>query len=255
MKIAIIGAGNMGGAIARGLLSQTNQAVEIAISNPSTPKLESIQKKYPKAKCYTSNQEAVDKAQLVILAVKPWLIEKVLSELKFNSTPIIASVAAGINFKQLASWTSESASLYRIIPNTAISIRESMTIISSFQNHTEEDNLLLSLFNELGTTLLLPEEKMAAATSVASCGIAFFFKHIQASMQAGVELGLTPKEAMQLAAQAAIGAGLLLNDSNKHPSTEIDKVTTPGGKTIKGINQLDEKGFTNALIQAIKASI
>ena len=255
MKIAIIGAGNMGGAIARGLLSQTNHAVEIAISNPSTPKLESIQKEYPKAKCYTSNQEAIDKAQLVILAVKPWLIEKVLCELSFHSKPIIASVAAGISFEQLASWSSASSSLYRIIPNTAISIRESMTIISSYQNKPEEDRLLLSLFDELGTTLLLPEDKMAAATSVASCGIAFFFKHIQASMQAGIELGLTPKEAMQLASQAAIGAGLLLNDSDKHPSTEIDKVTTPGGKTIKGINQLDQKGFTNALIQAIKASI
>ena len=255
MKVAIIGAGNMGGAIARGLLSQTNHKLTVSISNPSLPKLESIKSEYPSVNCSQSNQKSVDNADIVILAVKPWLIESVLRGITLDPKSIVVSIAAGVDFNQFASWTSDSTSLYRLMPNTAIAIKQSMTIISSYQKIAEEDQLIISLFNELGDTILLTEDKMAVATSIASCGIAFLFKYIQASMQAGVELGLTPQEGVKLAAQAAIGAGALLKEQKSHPSLEIDKVTTPGGKTIKGINSLEQQGFVNAIIEAIKASL
>ena len=118
----------------------------------------------------------------------------------------------------------------------------------------EQEQYMLSLFNEMGLALLLPEEKMAAATAMTSCGIAYALKYIQAVMQAGVELGIYPKDGMKMVAQSVKGAAELILQNDTHPSVEIDKVCTPGGLTIKGINALEANGFTQALIEAVKAS-
>lgn len=256
MKITIIGVGNMGGAIARGLASDSLKGEhQICITNRSVVKLNSLKKECPSLNVETSFQEAVNYADLIILAVKPWVMEDLVKSLQFKPTQIIASVAAGINFEQLSTWAPSIKHFYRIIPNTAIALKQSMNIIASFGNDTVMDDLIIHLFNHLGTSLLLPEEKMDAATSISSCGIAYVLKYLQAAMQAGVELGLTPHEAKEMAAQSAIGAGsILLSSKDSHPSVEIDKVTTPGGLTIKGINELDKQGFVTAIIEAIKKS-
>lgn len=258
MKIAIIGAGNMGSAIAKGLakIESDKETFNICIANRSKGKLEKLKDESPTLSIANSFNEAIEKANLIILAVKPWAMKETLANLKFTADQTVASVAAGITFEQLAEWTTGTERFYRIIPNTAISHQASMNIIASHNTSASDDTKMLELFNHLGTSILLPESKMAAATALASCGIAFLFKYIQASMQAGVELGLTPTEAKLLASQAAIGAGTILSkDVSTHPSTEVDKVTTPGGITIKGVNELDKQGFTTAIIEAIKKSI
>lgn len=107
----------------------------------------------------------------------------------------------------------------------------------------------------MGTTLWLPEKQIGAATSLASCGIAYVLKYMQAAMQAGIEMGIYPKDAMQLVAQSAKGAADLLLHNDTHPALEIEKVCTPGGLTIKGINTLDHEGFASAVIKAMKASL
>lgn len=256
MKIAIIGAGNMGGSIARGLAKGNLIPVEnITVANPSQTKLELLKNDYPTINITHNNVEAAIGADIVILAVKPWIISEVLRELKLKGKQILVSVASGISFEELAHNVVEpEMPMFRIIPNTAISEQQSMTVISSRNATAEMEILMINLFNEMGIAMMMPEEKLAAATALASCGIAYVLKYIQAAMQAGIEMGIRPDDAMDLVAQSAKGAAELILNNATHPSVEIDKVTTPGGITIKGINELEHNGFTSAVIKAIKAS-
>lgn len=257
MKIAIIGAGNMGGAIAKGLAQGTIvSASDITVANPSQGKLDALKAIYPELKTTNNNKEAAQDADMVILAVKPWLVKDVLTELQLSKKQILVSVAAGLSFTQLKEYTGhEEMTMFRLIPNTAISLLQSTTIIASNNATPEQEQLMLDIFNEMGLAILVPEKKMAACTSLTSCGIAYVLKYIQAAMQAGIELGLYPKEASLMVAQSVKGAAELILQNNTHPSVEIDKVCTPGGLTIKGINQLDHDGFTSAIINAMKASM
>ena len=256
MKTAIIGAGNMGGSIARGLAKGTIiPASDIIVSNPTQGKLDALKAEFPALQTTRDNQEAVTGAELIILAVKPWLIKPVVSELKLKSKQILISVAAGISFEELAHYViAPEMAMFRLIPNTAISELESMTLVAARNTNDEQDQFILRLFSEMGTVMLIPEDKIAAATAMTSCGIAYVLKYIQAAMQAGIEMGLRPKDAMQMIAQSLKGAAALIQNNDTHPSVEIDKVTTPGGITIKGINDLEHNGFTSAIIKAMKAS-
>ena len=255
MKVAIIGAGNMGGAIARGLAQGDYvQASDIIVANPSNGKLESLQADYPRINVTNDNQEAVKNADIVILAVKPWLVDQVLSIVKLNTEQVLVSVAAGISFEQLEKSVGSELTMFRLIPNTAIKYLESMTIIASHNASKEQESLMVDIFSEMGLAILVPETQMAAATALTSCGIAYVLKYVQAAMQAGVEMGIYPKDAQKMVAQSVKGAAALLLNQDSHPSVEIDKVTTPGGLTIKGINELEHAGFASAIIKAIKAS-
>ena len=225
MKIAIIGAGNMGGSIARGLAKGSLiEDSDIIVSNPSAGKLEQLKKEFPNISTTHNNAEAATGADIVILAVKPWFMQPVMRELKLKGKQILISVAAGISFEELAHYVVvPEMPMFRLIPNTAISE-------------------------------LIPEDKITAATALASCGIAYVLKYVQAAMQAGIEMGIRPKDAMTMVAQSLKGAASLILNNDTHPSVEIDKVTTPGGITIKGINELEHNGFTSAIIKAMKAS-
>ena len=176
-------------------------------------------------------------------------MQPVMRELKLKSKQILISVAAGISFEELAHYViAPEMAMFRLIPNTAISELESMTLVAARNTNDEQDQFILRLF------MLIPEDKITAATALASCGIAYVLKYIQAAMQAGIEMGLRPKDAMQMIAQSLKGAAALIQNNDTHPSVEIDKVTTPGGITIKGINELEHNGFTSAIIKAMKAS-
>ena len=256
MKIAIIGAGNMGGSIARGLAKGSLiDDSDIIVSNPSAGKLEKLKKEFPGISTTNNNLEAATGADIVILAVKPWFMESVMRELKLKSKQILISVAAGIPFEELAHYVADKEmTMFRLIPNTAISEMESMTLIASRNASKEQEQLLLDIFNQMGLAMLIPEDKIAATTAMTSCGIAYVLKYIQAAMQAGIELGVYPKDGMRMIAQSVKGAAELILNNDTHPSVEIDKVCTPGGITIKGINELEHEGFTSTVIKAIKAS-
>jgi len=257
MKVAIIGAGNMGGAIARGMAQGSLiRPADITVSNPSEGKLRAIQEFNPQIKTTCNNQEAINEADLIILAVKPWFIKEVIEGLTLQTEKqIIASVAAGIPFAEYEQWIGEKATIFRIIPNTAISQMQSMTLLASHNASKEQEALLANIFNEMGVAMLIDEKQMGAATALTSCGIAYVLKYIQAAMQAGVEMGIYPKDAARMVAQSVKGAAELILTNESHPSVEIDKVTTPGGLTIKGINELEHGGFTSAIINAMKASL
>ena len=246
----------MGGAIARGLAKGTIiQTEDICISNPSQAKLDALKTEFPQMQVTHSNVEAVKDADIVLLAVKPWFIEPVIKELPLDAEKqMLISVAAGISFEQYESWVGEKMPVFRVIPNTAISQLESMTLIASHHASKEQEQLMLDIFNEMGLAMLIPEKQMAATTALTSCGIAYVLKYIQAAMQAGIELGVYPKDAQRMVAQSVKGAASLILNNDTHPSVEIDKVTTPGGITILGINELEHEGFSSAVIKAMKAS-
>lgn len=255
MKVAIIGAGNMGGAIARGLAKgKIVNSKDISVANPHQNKLDKLKAEFPEFSLYTDNTDVVKNADIVIIAVKPWLVNQVLSVINLQPNQILVSVAAGISFEQLINIVGTEITMFRVIPNTAITNLESMTLISSHNATKEQEKLLLDLFNEMGLAMLIPENQMSATTALTSCGIAYVLKYIQAAMQAGVEMGVYPKDAQKMVAQSVKGAASLILNDDTHPSVEIDKVTTPGGVTIKGINELEHCGFSSAIIKAMKAS-
>lgn len=257
MKVAIIGAGNMGGAIAGGLANgHYIKAEEITVSNPSQPKLDQLKAEHPHIHITNSNKEAAEGADIVIIAVKPWKVEEVLKPLRLRQPQILVSVAAGLTFENLAHFVDPEMPIFRVIPNTAIAECASMTPIAARNASDEQIKMMIDLFNEMGLAILIEEKQFAAATALTSCGIAYVLKYVQAAMQAGVEMGIRPNDAMKMVAQTVEGAAqLLLKNEHTHPVLEIEKVTTPGGITIKGVNALEHEGFTSAVIKALKASV
>lgn len=257
MKTAIIGAGNMGGAIARGLADgHYIKANEISVSNPGSGKLEVLKAEYPDMHVTNDNREAAENADIVIVAVKPWKVTEVLRPLHLRKPQVLVSVASGISVEELSHYVDEEMAIFRVIPNTAISMKAGMTLVTARNASEEQTEYVMKLFSEMGMAMQIDEKQFAAATSLTSCGIAYVLKYIQAAMQAGVEMGIKPHDAMKMVAQTVEGAArLILNNEHTHPALEIDKVTTPGGITIKGINELEHEGFTSAVIKAIKASM
>ena len=262
MKIAIIGAGNMGGAVARGLARGTKVATsKIYVSNPSTPKLEALRSEHPEINTTTNNCEAAVAADLVILAVKPWKVAEVVEEIKPHldySRQAVASMVGGLGTAQLSEWLDkgdgELPATYIIIPNTAIATMSSMTFIASTHTTPEQDAELVEIFNELGEAMLVDEGLIPAGTSLASCGIAYALRYIRAAMEGGVEIGMRADDAKRIVMQTLRGAVDILEANGTHPEAEIDRVTTPGGLTIKGLNAMEAAGFTHSVIEGLRAS-
>ena len=258
MKIAIIGAGNMGMAIIRGLLkSKLCRAADLFVSDVNQNNLNQVKKIDKNILTSLDNQETVKSAEYVLLAVKPWLIDAVISPLKQSlhaGRHVIISIAAGVDLSTIAGKIGNDFSLFRILPNTAVSIRESMTFISSLNASPEQEKDVVTIFEQLGKVMLTPENLMGAFTSISSCGIAYALRYIRAAAEGAIELGIRPETAHEVIAQTMLGAACLILANQSNPENEIDKVTTPGGWTIKGLNTMEEHGFSNAVIKGIKAN-
>ena len=247
-SIAIIGAGNMGGAIAEALLK--NGGHKVTVSNRSAGKLERFVA--AGASVTTDNCLAAKDADLVIIAVKPWLVEDVLNELINNvdfKGKTIVSVAASTKGEQLCQWAGEGPQILTAIPNTAIVNLASMTFLVPVRAEERTVQQVKDLFDTMGQTLVTDEAHLAAGTALASCGIAYALRYVRAATEGGVQLGFRAAEAQAIVVQTIRGAASLLEADGAHAETEIDKVTTPGGLTIRGLNAMEEAGFTNAVIQ------
>lgn len=253
MKVTIVGGGNMGGAIALGLSSSNYvNAQDVTVINKSR------KKEYESGiRSLVDDYSSLQSADIVILAVKPWLIEDVLkknSDSLKKEGQILISVASGIKLEELRSWTTDSKPLFRVMPNTAIAQKQSMTFVSSLNATEQQKELVLNIFAELGKVELIDEKLFSAATALSGCGIAYAFRYIRAAMEGGVEMGLSPQQALDTILQTVRGAVELLETSGTHPEVEIDKVTTPGGITIKGLNEMERSGFSSSVINGLKAS-
>ena len=251
MKIAIIGAGNMGGATALGL-SRFCPGVEITVTAKHRETLE----KYTAIGLHATldNVQAAQWADIIILGVKPWLVKEVLEPmLPHFKGKLLFSLAAGIPGEQLKKWVADVApeGVYTVIPNLAIELGESMTFAHEVIGTESSRKCLLDLFDTVGKTLLVNEKQLGAGMMVASCGTAFALRYARAAMEGGVQLGLYPAQALEAVLQTMKGAVDLVDAHGTHPEQEIDRVTTPGGITIQGLNAMEEAGFSNAVIQGL----
>ncbi|MDR1699279.1 MAG: pyrroline-5-carboxylate reductase [Prevotellaceae bacterium] len=259
MKITIIGAGNMGGAIARGLTkSSIFQAKDITVTDVAQENLDKIKAFNNDINVSLYSTREVNDAGIVLLAVKPWLVEDVIEGIKFNldlKKQMIVSIAAGVSINQLLSWLRDnSAAVFRVMPNTAIEVGESMTAIASCNASKEQNDLILSVFNELGKAALVSEIQMDAYMALCSCGIANAFRYVRAATEGGVQMGIPAESAKNAVLQTLRGAIDLLEHTGGHPEAEIDRVTTPGGTTIRGLNAMEAYGFSSAVIQGLLAA-
>ena len=268
MTITIIGTGNMGGAILRGLIkSGTCQPEQFICTAKSEATKNKIREYNEAIRVCGDNAAAVTEADIIVLAVKPWLVAEVMEEIRPAldlKRQIIVSVAAGVTLEQLSEMSVAPSPLerdgvrppviFRVIPNTAVEALCSVSLIAHHGASDEQVEQVKGLFSALGYALVVEEKMLAAGTALTSCGIAFAMRYIRAAMEGGVELGFRPEEAARLVEHTVKGAATLLLESGAHPEVEIDKVTTPGGITIKGLNAMERSGFSAAVIDGLKAS-
>ncbi len=255
MKITIIGSGNIGSALVTGLLREGSVAPDdITLTDISQETLAPFAAKG--IRTMQSNVEAVKNADLLILCVKPYLVRDVVEEIlpSLADNTLLVSFAAGITINQLTLFAGKRP-LFRVIPNTAMAVCQSMTCIATSDNtSTAQHSIVLNLFSRVGKAIMIDESLMNAATVVASCGTAFALRYLRAAMTAGVEIGFRPAIAQEMIAQTMLGAATIISELGNHPEAEIDKVTTPKGITIKGLNEMEHAGFTSAVMQGILAA-
>lgn len=254
-KIAIIGGGNLGTAIAEGLIkSGFVQPEHIIITKRNIRTLRHLEEKG--ILISSDNKEAVRYADLVLLCIKPFQVNDVLLEVKdqLHASHVIVSAMTGVSIEQIENLVGRDISVVRAMPNTAIAIQESMTCISYRQVKQEQLEYVEDLFNQLGQVTIIDEKLMDASTVLGACGIAYALRFIRANIQGGIEIGFDAATANLIAAQTVKGAAELLIQTGHHPEQEIDKVTTPKGCTIAGLNEMEHQGFSSSLIKGIVAS-
>jgi pyrroline-5-carboxylate reductase len=207
------------------------------------------------------NAGAVEGADLIIVAVKPWLVETVMGEISGvikRDRQAIVSIAAGVTFAQLAQYLSVAekgqTEIYRIIPNTAISLGKSVSFISRHNTSSGHDEQVHALFEALGEIFYVEEHEMTACTALASAGIAYALRYIDAAMRGGETLGLDRDISLRTVMKTVEGALALLEANSTYPQTEIDKVTTPGGVTLKGLDKMENGGFSQSVIDGLLAT-
>jgi pyrroline-5-carboxylate reductase len=255
MKIAILGTGNLGKAIANGLLeSNLVKPKDLTLTKRNYKSLSLFKKQG--VTITNNNKNAIKDKGVVFLCVQPHKLNDVINDVKshFSKDCIVISTITGISLKQLKNDLDHKLSLFRAMPNTAIAIKESMTCMSTENGTDKQKKTVQKLFDALGESLFIDDELMGSATVLAASGTAFALRYLRAAMQGGIEIGFESEDAQKIAAQTIKGATSLILKHNSHPESEIDKVTTPLGITITGLNKMEQEGFSSALIHGIQAS-
>ena len=253
--IAIIGAGNLGTSLVSGLIDSNKfLANHFILSKRKTTSLSSFSEKG----CIVTNNnsEAVKNANVVVIAVLPQKIDAVLSEIStaLNENQLVISLVTGVRVEEIQKHIGKKIPIVRAMPNTAIAIRESMTCISTTSDWKEHIPFVQDIFEQVGETVIINEDQMTSATALCACGIAFFLRAIRAATQGGTEIDFHASVALKMAAQTAKGAASLLLENDSHPEDEIDKVTSPKGCTIAGLNEMEHSGFSSSFIKGITTS-
>lgn len=255
-NIAIIGGGNLGAAIAEGLIkSNFIKPGNITVTRRNTAPLDYLAGQG--VKITSDNEEAIRESEVVIVALKPYNVREILNGLKHCFNPkkhILVSVVTGVTISDLSAIADHGMPVFRAMPNTAIAIQESVTCLCSVGANKKQVAYVTDLFNHLGITISIDEKLMDAATVLGACGIAFALRFIRAATQGGIEIGFDARTANLIAAQTVNGAAGLLLKGSRHPEEEIDKVTTPRGCTIAGLNEMEHQGFSSSLIKGIVTS-
>lgn len=254
MKIAIIGTGNLGLSIAKGLIIN-NSATTLYLTKRNPDALAKW-KKSKNVHITADNRLAVKNSDILIFAVQPSQLENILIEVKdeLHENHVLISTIAGFKISRIEALIGDQVPIIRSMPNTAISVGKSMTCLCSNTVGKKRIAIASAIFNALGTSIIIEEEHMQAATVICASGIAFWMRLIRATTQGGVQLGFDAEEAIKMSMHTALGAASLLIETNTHPEQEIDKVTTPRGCTITGLNEMEHQGLSSSLIQGLVAS-
>ena len=253
-KIAILGGGNIGTSLATGLIvSKQFTYNEILITEKRETRINQLKKLG--FQVTDNNHEAIKLAELIVMSVKPQQFGSLAEEIKNDITAkhIIISTVTGITHKDIESVLGPVPTI-RIMPNIALEICESMTCISFRNTESMHEERILSMFNKMGKTLIIPEELMGAATVIGACGIAFALRFMRAMSQGGIEIGFDSEMSQLITAQTVKGAARLIIETSNHPEREIDKVTTPQGITISGLNEMEHQGLSSAVIRGLVTS-
>ena len=252
-KVAVLGGGNLGTAIARGFAaSGFVDPQNVAITRRRTELLEDLSAEG--FSTLADNRDAVDGADVVILCVQPQQMEDLLDVVApalDARWQVVVSTATGVSIADIRRWVGPEIPVLRAMPNLGIAIGESMTCLAADEASIDAVPVARAVFDVMGSTLLIREDQMTSATALCACGIAFFLRAIRAASQGGIEIGFHADEALQLASQTAKGAAALLLSNRNHPEMEIDKVTTPQGCTISGLNEMENRGFSSAMVRGI----
>lgn len=262
MKITVIGAGNMGGAIAAGAVRSGLVAPDdVMISNPGRRFVDSMKAEGYMLGYTCDNATSVEGAEMVIVAVKPWKMEEVLGQIApklDRQKQCVVSIAAGISFAKLEEYLANDrygdVALYRVIPNTAIAIGLSVTFVSSHKSSAGQDADLKELFGKLGSVFDITEEEIYPYTALSSSGIAYAYKYLDAAAQGGVKMGVGQQRALRVVIDTMKSAVAMLEANRTMPQQEIDKVTTPGGITLKGLDAMEKNGFSRAVLEGLLAT-
>ncbi|MFT6502662.1 MAG: pyrroline-5-carboxylate reductase [Crocinitomicaceae bacterium] len=254
MKIGIVGCGNLGLSILNGIIKESPDA-QVYASKRNIDSIRSLAS--DTVKITTDNSELIKNSNIIILALKPYNILPFIkehNELFKSSQHTIVSVATGIEIEHIKNEMIENVGVYRAMPNTATSVNESMTTIAGSEDVLNRSVEVSSIFETLGEVVVIEESLMDAATILGACGVAYVLRFMRAMIQGGIQVGFDAKTATKIVSQTMKGASELIIQNGTHPEEEIDKVTTPKGCTIVGLNEMEHAGFSSALIKGIVTS-
>ncbi|MDG1571842.1 pyrroline-5-carboxylate reductase [Robiginitalea sp. M366] len=254
MKVAIIGAGNLGLSIAKGIL-HSGGATTMYMTRRHLDSIRPFEE-YGNVRITSDNREAVAASDILIFAVQPGHFEEILESVKdlLHENHVVISTITGFRITRMESILGTDCHIIRAMPNTAISVGRSMTCLCANEKGQKRLELAGAIFNRMGHSMVIPESQMQAATVICASGIAFWMRLIRATTQGAIQLGFDAREAQELAMHTCRGAAELLISSGSHPEEEIDRVTTPMGCTIEGLNEMEHQGLSSSLIRGIVSS-
>lgn len=253
-RIAILGGGNLGTSLAKGLIrSELYKNEEIILTDKRESRIQYLQQQGFNVS--SDNRGTASAAEIIVLSVKPQQFAELADEIKgsITSKHLVISTVTGISFKDIESVLGKRTFI-RIMPNTALAICESMTCISFMNSTPAQEKKIVSVFEKLGKALVIPEELMGPSTVIGACGIAFALRFMRAMSQGGIEIGFNSEMSQLIVAQTVKGASRLILETTNHPEGEIDKVTTPQGITISGLNEMEHQGLSSAVIRGLTTS-
>jgi pyrroline-5-carboxylate reductase len=255
--IGFIGAGNMAEALIRGLVRGGHIPAErVLASGPRRARLEELRTAYGIG-VTTDNREVARGSEIVVLAVKPQILHKVLREVGDQVRPgaLVISIAAGVHTEAIESFLGETVRVVRAMPNVPATVGAGATAISAGLRADEADlDTARAIFDAVGITIALDEVHLDAVTGLSGSGPAYIFLIIEALADAGVKVGLSRRDAQRLAAQTLMGSAKLLLETDEHPGRLKDMVTSPGGTAIAGLHTLEEGGLRTTLINAVETA-
>lgn len=256
--LTFIGGGNMAGSLIGGLITDGWDPARIRVADTSTQRLEQLEQQFS-IKTTTSNTDAIDQADIMVLAVKPQVIKSVAQELAdivAQQQPLVISIAAGIPASALGNWLGKSTAIVRAMPNTPSMVQSGATALYANANVNEDQRSIAeSILRAVGVVIWVDDEaQMDAVTALSGSGPAYFFLFMEALQLAGQELGLPEDTARLLALQTAFGAAKMALESNKDAATLRHQVTSPGGTTEHAIRTFQEGALEALVSKALLAA-